>query len=198
VSVTPADQQTAPLLDVTWLDLSALPLRPGDPTTTDAALADDLYAAWVRSYRDQVASLAGDAADAADPFTLETMQALRDETAQLATGRLDQYQARLRAFVATNPSEDDLVTWLAERATQDAANWARLDSLDLRKRATDDFYARNPLQRRDGRYRVAPDTAAEARCREIAGRVYASYAEAEDALGSAWHKGCIHYIERAE
>ena len=198
MSAPPADPQaTQPLLTLTWRDLSALPLTPGDPTTAEQALADLLLEQWIAAYRGQVSDLQAQFPDSADPYDLEAHQTLTDETLQVATARLDEYQARLTTFLATKPSEDDLVTWLAHRAVTDAGVWARGDALDMRKRAQEAFYTTNPNTRK-GRWKVSPDTAAEARCAAIIGTTYPSYAAADDALGSAWHRNCIHYVERAE
>ena len=199
MSAPPAEapvQPPAPLLTLTWRDLSALPLTPGDPTTAEQALADLLLEQWIAAYRGQVSDLQAQFPDSADPYDLEAHQALTDETLQVATARLDEYQARLTTFLATKPSEDDLVTWLAHRAVTDAGVWARGDALDMRKRANDAFYTTNP-KARVGRWRVVPDTAAEARCAAIVGVIYPTFADADDALSSAWHKNCIHAVERA-
>lgn len=195
MSATPADAP-APLLTVTWRDLSDLPLTPGEPTTADQALADLLLEQWTAAYRGQVADLQARHPDSADPYDLEAHQALSDETLKVATARLDAYDAALRKFVATNPDDDTLAEWIANRAMADAGIWARGDALDMRKRANDAFYEANPTARA-GKWRIVPDTAAEARCRAVIG-TYDSYQEAEDALGSAWHRGCVHYTERAD
>lgn len=193
MSPSPDQQQDAqPLLSVTWVDLGSLPFAPGEATTTDQAYAQYLTPQWQHAYQEAVADLLQDGD--ADPYTLETAQQIADLALQVATGRLDQYEERLRAYLATQPSEDDLVDWLANRAMVDAGMWARQDALTMRRQAQQDYYERNP---KPGRYRIAPDSAAEPRCRDIAGNVYDSAAEAEAALGSVWHIGCIHYIEPA-
>lgn len=191
------EQPPAQLLTLRWRDLSALPLEPGAPTTAEAALADLLLEQWVSAYQGQVADLLAQHPDAADPYDLEVFAALSTEVQQTAAARLDRYEESLRRYLDTQPSEDELVRWLADRALADAGTWARGDALDMRRRAQDDFYAANPTARA-GRWTISPDSAAEARCRDVAGRIYPTYQDAEAALGGAWHRNCIHYVERAE
>lgn len=186
----------APLLTLVWRDLSDLPLEPGAPTTAEEALADLLLGQWITAYQGQIADLLAQFPDASDPYDLELYEALHAEAQQTAAARLDRYEESLRRFLDTKPSEDDLVRWLADRAVSDAGTWARGDSLDLRRRAQDDFYQHNPTTRA-GKWRIVPDSAAEQRCRDVIG-TYDRYQDAESALGSAWHRNCIHYVERAE
>ncbi len=193
----PADQQQlqqlppAELLRILAIDVSALPLRPGEPTTTDEALGDLLYGQWEQAYRGAVAEVMqeGDG----DPWALETQTALQAEARQLATGRLDLYERRLKRFLAGNPSEDELAEWIAHRASTDADVWARQDSLAMRRRAHRDFYRTNP-QRTQGRWQIVPASAAEPRCMSVAGAIYPSYQEAADALAGVTHINCIHWL----
>lgn len=193
MSAPPSDAP-APLLSVTWRDLSDLPLEPGEPTTADQALAELLLEQWTAAYRGQIADLQARHQDSADPYDLEAHQALTDETLRVAAARLDAYDLALRKFVATNPDDGALAGWIADRAIADAGIWARGDALDMRKRANDAFYEANP-RHRQGHWRISPDTAAEGRCAAIIGRVYPTYAEADDALGSSWHRNCVHFVE---
>lgn len=194
MSAPPADAPTAPLLTLTWRDLSDLPLEPGAPTTAEQALADLLLAQWTDAWRGQIADLQAQYPDSADPYDLEAHTALSDETLQVAAARLDEYETRLTKFLATKPNDDALAEWLANRAIADAGIWARGDALDMRKRAQDAFYTANP-NTRAGKWAVVPDTAAEPRCLSAIG-TYNSYQDADDALSSAWHRNCIHYVER--
>ena len=189
-ATTDAPPAQQPLLLVTWTDLGSLPFAPGEATTTDQAYAEYLTAQWQTAYQDAVSDLLQDGDT--DPYTLETAQGIADLARTTATARLDQYEERLRAYLATSPSEDDLVQWLANRAMSDAGVWARQDALEMRHMATSDYHERN---RRPGRYRIAPDSAAEPKCQAVAGNVYDTADEAESVLGTIWHRGCIHYVE---
>lgn len=194
---TAQEQQPAPLLTLRWRDLSDLPLEPGAPATAEEALTDLLLDQWVAAYRGQVADLLAQHPDAADPYDLETRTALADETRQVAAARLDRYEESLRRFLDTKPGEDDLVRWLADRAMADAGVWARGDSLEMRRRANEDFYAHNPGARK-GKWTILPETAAEPRCRDVAGRVYDSFAAASDALAAVTHRNCVHAVYPAD
>ena len=197
MSAPPADTPPAPLLTLTWRDLSALPLEAGAPTTAEQALADLLLEQWIAVYRGQVSDLQAQHPDSSDPYDLEAHQALTDETLKVAAARLDEYAARLTKYLATAPTEDELVNWLANRAIADAGIWARGDALEMRKQAQDAFYAHNP-NTRAGKWQIVPESAAEPKCRAVAGNVYNTYAEADDVLNSIYHRNCVHYTERTD
>lgn len=184
-----ANQTDQPLLSVTWTDLGNVPFVAGEAKTTDQAYAEYLTEQWQTAYQDAVTELLQDGDT--NPYTLETAQTIAEQATATATARLDEYQTRLEAFLATTPTEDELVEWLANRAMSDAGVWARNDALAMRRQANSDYYERNP---KPGKFRISPDSAAEPRCREVAGNVYDSANEAESVLGSVWHVGCIHFI----
>jgi hypothetical protein len=183
-----------PLLDLHWLDVSSMPLEDGAALTADDALARELADQWEASYRAWIDHVQATHPEATvDPWD-ETKRVHLDMKAQgLATGRLDQYEQRLRAFLQTEPSEDALATWLADRAITDASVWARLDAAEIRQEAQDDFYAANP-ELHTKTYSVEPGEAVCDACEAIAGGVFDSYGEANDALDDAWHYNCQHYI----
>ncbi len=185
----PADQ---PLLSVTWTDLGSLPFAPGEPTTIDQAYTDYLTAQWRDAYQQTLDALLQE--DDGAVYTLAVAEDIAHQAAITASDRLNEYASRLRVFLETQPSEDDLVTWLADRAMSDAGVWARGDALEMRRQAQHDYYQVNPKQ---GKFRIAPDSAAEPKCSAIAGNVYDSQNEAESALGEVWHRNCIHYVEPA-
>ena len=185
-----AAQQAQALLAVTWTDFAGTPWLPGEPQTVLDAFAQYLGTQWQTAYQEA----ADDTLQPGDtsPYDMATTMQLDTEARQAAAARLDEYQQRLKAFLATNPDEDSLVTWLAHRAMADAGIWARGDALEMRRRAVGDVLQRNPRQ---GRYQILPETAAEPRCRDVAGVIYPSAAAAQAALGAVWHRGCVHYVD---
>ena len=191
-----------PLLSVTWLDLSSLPLDEGAPQTLEDALADTLMQEWAVQYQAQIDALQQrhGGIDTTDPWDAAREAQLRAKATALAKGRLDQYQDRLKKFLATSPSEDDLADWLANRATNDAGIWARMDALDVRDQATTDFYDLNPAAKQapaGQKWTIVPEHAAEPKCGAIVGQLYDSYDEAAMALSMAIHKNCPHYVDIA-
>ena len=191
-----------PLLAVTWLDLSSLPIEEGAPQTLEDALADTLMQEWAVQYQAQIDALQQRHAgiDTTDPWDAAREAQLRAKATALAKGRLDQYQDRLKKFLATSPSEDDLADWLANRATNDAGIWARMDALDVRDQATTDFYDLNPTAKvapAGQKWTIVPDHAAEPKCGAIVGQLYDTYDEAAMALSMAIHKNCPHYVDLA-
>ena len=211
-SPKPADDATGPradqadtghpLLAVTWLDLSGLPLDEGAPTTVEDALADVLLSEWETQYQAHVDDLQQRHADlpTVDPWDDAHREALRAKAKTVAKARLEQYETRLKKFLATSPTEDDLADWLANRATNDAGIWARLDALDVRQQATDDFYAVNPTAKvppKGQKWTIVPDHAAESRCLAVIGVLYDTYDEAAMALSMAQHPNCPHYVDIA-
>ena len=191
-----------PLLSVTWLDLSSLPLDEGAPQTLEDALADTLMEEWAVQYQAQIDALQQrhQGIDTTDPWDAAREAQLRAKATALAKGRLDQYQDRLKKFLATSPSEDDLAGWLANRATNDAGIWARMDALDVRDQATTDFYDLNPAAKvlpADQKWTIVPDHAAESRCQAVVGELYDTYDEASMALSMAIHKNCPHFVSPA-
>jgi len=185
-----------PLLSVSWLDVSTLALEPD--THAEEALANLLFDEWTRQYSGTIADLQASHPDheMRDPLDAVKREQLAMETRSLATGRLDLYEKRLRRFLETEPTEDQLVAWLADRAISDAGTWARMDALEIRQRATADFYDANPDLKAQ-KYRVMPAHAAEPKCGAIAGRVYPSFDAAQDALNGVTHRNCQHWVEPA-
>ncbi len=191
----PADS-VQPLLVTTFVDISRLPLEPGAPTTAEQALAKIVEEEMTDAYGAQIDAHLERFPDAVNPFGLERQTQITDLARQVAANRLDKYEQRLHVFLATNPTEDKLVEWLANRAVNDAATWARLDATYARREANKDFFQRN-RELREGKFRIYPDSAAEPKCLGVIGVEYDSYDEAERALGSVWHHNCVHFVDRA-
>ena len=160
------------------------------------AITEAMLGVWSEETERLIDADPRDLAHLTETYDLETYTRIRQQAEGLARGRLVQYGERLLDFLDTAPATADLADWLTTRALTDAGVWARGDALEVRRDARLDFYRSNRAP--EGRWTILPETAAEARCQEIAGQDYGSYAEAEMALGSAWHRNCQHFVERAE
>lgn len=183
-----------PLVAARWIDVSGLPLQPGEATTVGQALTDlyerELTAAYQTQITDRLTQFPG----SRSPLDLEGGLNLREIAEAVAKARLDRFEAALDKFLATEPDDEQIVKWLTDRMLSDAENWSRMDTLAMRDRADADFYQDNP-DLRQGQFTVQPDTAVCPACQAIAGQVYSSYDEARDALDDAWHPNCVHAVE---
>lgn len=190
----PAGAPIKPLVAVQWIDISGLPLQPGEAETIEQAMADLYEQEFTAAYRAQIAARQAQFPDSRDPLGLEGSLDLREIAEATAKARLARFEAALDKFLATGPSDEQTVQWLADRMLADAENWSRLDTLAMKDKADAAFYQGNP-ELRQGQFAVLPETAVCPACQAIAGQVYPSYDEARAALDDAWHFNCVHGVE---
>jgi hypothetical protein len=190
--------EQVPLIQITWIDLSSTPVKPGEPTTMLEGMTQLVEQQIMEAWRSHIAWRIEQNPGSVDPWALDEQVRIHDLAVQVARRRIDQFEEQLDKFLDTNPTHDEVMDWLTNRILVDSGYWARIDTTAARHDADEEFYLNNPEARIAGPFTIEPLEAVCEDCKHIVGEVYDTYEEAASALDDAWHYNCPHYVTNLE